>query len=123
MLVFVETDKKAQVIVSVAVAAYLGTLVAHGLFPTRPSVWYWGGPLVVGVAGYLMGYVGSRDWMIGEVGGYAPALARPLPLDYAGAGTAGAILAYWTSRRWQRNRDAEAAESAAATTTTTTQSS
>jgi hypothetical protein len=114
MLVLVQTDKKAQVIVSVAIAAYLGTLVAHALFPTRPSVWYWGGPLVVGVAGYLMAYVGSRDWMIGQIGGYAPALGRPLPLDYAGAGTAGAIFAYWTSRRWARNRDIESTETAPA---------
>jgi hypothetical protein len=112
MVLLVQTGEKAQVLVSLGIASYLGTLVAHGLFPTRPSVWYWGGPFVVGAAGYLMAYVGSGNWMIGEVGGYAPALGRPLPLDYAGAGTTGAILAYWASRRWQRNRDADVAPAA-----------
>jgi hypothetical protein len=115
MVVLVQTDKKAQVLVSVAVASYVGTLVAHSLFPTRPSVWYWGGPLVVGVVGYLMAYTGSKNWMIGEIGGYAPQLGRALPLDYASAGTAGAILAYWASRRWSRNRLVEAIADAATT--------
>jgi hypothetical protein len=44
-------------------------------------------------------YVSPGDWQIGQAG--VP-LARALPLDYASAGPAGAILGYWMSRRWQR---------------------
>ena len=41
------------------------------------------------------------------MGGILPALARPLPLDYATAGTAGALMGYWTSRKWQHEHEAE----------------
>jgi hypothetical protein len=33
-------------------------------------------------------------------------LVRPLPLDYASAGPAGAILGHWMSRKWQKEREA-----------------
>jgi hypothetical protein len=82
-------------------------MVSHHLFPTRPSPWYWCGPLVVAVIGYLLAASGSQLWMIGQVGGYAPALARPAPLDYASAGTAGALVGYWTSRRWREQEEEE----------------
>jgi hypothetical protein len=110
MMLLCKTDRKPQVLASVGLGAYLATLAAHSLFPARPSMWYWVGPLIVGVVGYFMAYSGSTNlWMIGWVGGkFAPELARPLPLDYVGAGPAGAIIGYWTSRRWQRNREAEA---------------
>jgi len=39
----------------------------------------------------------------------SPSLARPTPLDYAGAGTVGSLIGYWMSRRWQQHRDDEAA--------------
>lgn len=114
MMILCETDRKPQVIASVGLSAFLGTLAAHSLFPTRPSLWYWTGPLVVGVVGYMLAYSGSASmWMIGEVSGtFAPEMARPLPLDYVGAGPAGAIIGYWTSRRWQRMREADAAAAA-----------
>ncbi|MGB7158410.1 MAG: hypothetical protein WBD40_10125 [Tepidisphaeraceae bacterium] len=109
MMLLCKSDQKPQVIASVALSAYLGTLAAHSLFPARPSMWYWIGPLVVGVVGYLFAFSGSTEWMIGRVGGtFAPELGRPLPLDYVGAGSAGAVVGYWTSRRWQRSREAEA---------------
>ena len=47
---------------------------------------------------------------VGDVRGYAPALARPLPLDYASAGVAGSLLGYWTGRRWQKHRELEEEE-------------
>ncbi|HEV2292964.1 MAG TPA: hypothetical protein VGR35_03860 [Tepidisphaeraceae bacterium] len=114
MMILCETDRKPQVIASVGLAAFVGTLAAHSLFPARPSLWYWTGPLLVGVVGYLLAYSGSSTaWAIGEVGGtFAPELGRPLPLDYVGAGPAGAIIGYWTSRRWQRMREADAAAAA-----------
>jgi hypothetical protein len=57
--------------------------------------------------GYLFAYWGNGPWTIGEIHGYDPALARPLPLDYASAGPLGAILGYWTSRRWHMMREIE----------------
>ncbi len=114
MMVLCETDRKPQVLASVGLSAFLATLAAHSLFPTRPSMWYWLGPLIVGVVGYALAFGGSSNtWMIGQVGAnFAPELGRPLPLDYVGAGPAGAIIGYWTSRRWQRGREADAAGAA-----------
>ena len=105
MLLLAQTDKKAQVIWSVAFSAYLAALGAHSLFPSRPSSWYWITPLIVGVLGYLLAWTGGNVLPGGAVGGPLPALARPLPLDYASAGVAGAIYGYWTSRHWQHERD------------------
>jgi hypothetical protein len=106
MILLVKSDRKAQVLWSVGISSFLATIAAHNIAPSRPSVWYWGGPLVVGVIGYVLTYAsGDPSWQVGIVGGWVPELARPLPLDYAGAGTAGAIIAYWMSRRWQRARE------------------
>ena len=117
VLFLAQTDEKAQVIAAVAAASLLGTLAAHSLFPVSPSPWYWAGPLLVGLVGYGAAYAGAdATWAIGNVAGTFAPLGRPLPLDYAGAGTAGALLGYWTSRRWQFAKEAEAA--AAATTPT-----
>lgn len=113
VLLLAQTDDKAQVIAAVAVAALLGTLAAHSLFPVSPSVWYWVGPLGVGLIGYGVAYASAdATWTIGNVAGTFAPLGRPLPLDYAGAGTAGALLGYWTSRRWQYTKEAEAAAAA-----------
>ncbi len=105
MLLFAQTDRKAQVIWSVALAAGLAALGAHSLFPARPSAWFWVTPLIVGTIGYLFAWAGGNNLPGGAVGGLMPQLARPLPLDYASAGVAGSIFGYWTSRRWQYERD------------------
>ena len=42
---------------------------------------------------------------LGIVGGMVPPLARPLPLDYASMGPAGAMLGYWVSRSWHLERE------------------
>jgi hypothetical protein len=105
MLLLAQTDKKAQVVWSVALSAFLAALGAHSLFPSRPSSWYWVTPLIVGAIGYVLAWTGGNTLPGGAVGGLAPALARPLPLDYASAGVAGAIYGYWTSRHWQHERD------------------
>ena len=116
VLLLAQTDEKAQVIAAVAAASLLGTLAAHSLFPVSPSPWYWVGPLLVGLFGYGAAYAGAdATWTIGNVAGTFAPLGRPLPLDYAGAGTAGALLGYWTSRRWQFTKEAEAAVAATPT--------
>ena len=79
-------------------------------FPTRPSVWFWIGPSLVGIIGYLFAYSAATDsqWLIGvaEPSLGEASLAYALPLDYAGAGTAGSLIGYWMSRRWQEHREA-----------------
>src|SRR4051812_19575285 len=100
------TDKKAQVVWSLAVAAPIAALAAHSLFPARPSIWFWTAPMLVGLIGYSLALFGGGNHLPGgAIGGYAPALARPLPLDYASIGTAGSLFGYWTSRRWQHEKD------------------
>jgi len=107
MSILCQTDKKGQVIAAVGISAFLATLGAHSVFPTRPSAWFWCGPLVAGLMGYLFAYWGDGDWTTGEVYGWSPQLGRPLPLDYATAGPVGALLGYWVSRRWHLMRETE----------------
>ncbi len=101
MSVLCQTDRKVQVLAAVGISAFLATLGAQSIFPTRPSTWFWFGPLILGLLGYLFAYYGDGLWTTGVIYGYDPALARPLPLDYAAAGPVGALLGYWTCRRWQ----------------------
>jgi hypothetical protein len=55
--------------------------------------------------GYAFAWFGRGPLVGGEVGGMLPQLGRPLPLDYAALGTAGAVMGYWTSRSWQHERE------------------
>lgn len=112
MLFFAQTDVKFQVIASVGLSAFIGTAVAHFLLPVRPSIWFWIGPLVVGVVGYVWAYLNPDGWIIGQITGPLAPLARPLPITYAGPGAGGAVLGYWMSRRWLRDRQAETEETA-----------
>ncbi len=110
MLLLAQTDKKAQVVWSVAISSCLAAMAAHSLFPSRPSTWYWTTPLIVGVVGYLLAWSGGNMLPGGAVGGVAPALARPLPLDYASVGVAGSLMGYWVSRRWQYEKNEDPQE-------------
>jgi len=112
VLLLARTDEKKQVLAAVTIASFAATLVAYAVSPVRPSVWYWAGPVTVGVAGYLAAYAGwdavaPVAWKSGAGGGLLAPLARPLPLDYASLGTAGAVAGYWTSRQWQRAKELE----------------
>lgn len=117
MLLLAREDDKKQVLASVFVSSFLATLLAYAFAPVRPSAWYWVGPLVVGLTGYSAAYLnwgrgGTSLWKAGFAAGFLAPLARPLPLDYASLGPAGAILGYWVSRRWQRAKELEAADAA-----------
>jgi hypothetical protein len=113
VLVIVQTDDKAQTLCGVFVAAFLGACAAYYMYPISPSPWLWVGPMIVGAAGYTLAYfqVAPTDdlWRTGQLQHALAPLARPIPLDYASAGPAGAILGYWMSRRWHRQRLAESA--------------
>lgn len=110
MSVLAQTDAKAQVLCAVAISALVGAVIAHTLFPVRPSVWFWCGPLVVAGVGYVVAFFWPEGWRIGVVQGQFAALARPLPLDYASAGPTGALLGYWLSRQWHAARNNEEAQ-------------
>lgn len=112
VLLLVRTDEKKQVLAALGIASFCATLVAYAVSPVRPSVSYWAGPIVVGMLGYVAAYFAWDAtppvmWKNGAGGGALAALARPLPLDYASLGTAGAIAGYWTSRQWQRAKELE----------------
>lgn len=112
VLLLARTDEKKQVLAAVGIASFCATLVAYAASPVRPSVWYWTGPVLTGVIGYTAAYftwgdTAPLEWKNGAGGGALAALARPLPLDYASLGTAGAIAGYWTSRQWQRAKELE----------------
>ena len=113
MMLLAQTDMKAQAIASVAVAAFVGACAAYYMYPISPSPWLWIGPMIVGAIGYALMYFkhdpSDTAWKVGQFTSWAAPLARPLPLDYATAGPAGAILGYWMSRRWHRERLAETA--------------
>lgn len=101
MTILSRSDAKAQVLAAVGISSFLGTLGATALVPARPSAWYWAGPLVVGLIGYVFSFVRPAGIEIGQAYNYLGALARPLPLDYASFGVAGALLGYWSTRSWR----------------------
>jgi hypothetical protein len=104
MLFLCQSDAKNQVLASLAIASVVGSMVAYGSFPTRPSFWYWAGPLIAGLAGYLLAAMGQVSQLgIGTPQGLFAPLARPLPVDYASIGTAGAILGYWITHKNRAN--------------------
>jgi hypothetical protein len=111
MFLLAQTDAKPQAIAAVSVSAFVGACAAYYMYPISPSPWLWVGPMVVGGAGYILAYfnINPADdlWKTGQLTHALAPLARPLPIDYATAGPAAAILAYWMSRRWHRQRLAE----------------
>jgi hypothetical protein len=100
LFVLCQATAKNQVEAAVGIASWLGAMIAYKYAPARPSFWFWMGPIVVGVIGYILAAAGQDSTLqIGvPTGPYAP-FAQPLPLDYAGIGVAGAILGYWMMRK------------------------
>lgn len=90
------TDQKGQVLPAVFLACCMGTVLTRILLTLRGEAGAWLTPLIVAVIGYGLAYVEPADWVIGRID---QPLARPLPLDYASAGTAGAVIGSWLTRR------------------------
>jgi hypothetical protein len=106
MLVLCKTDWPMQAMASVFLMAILSAWCAFRFVPTSPSVWYWIGPILAGFFGYLYCWqAGYADAVIGQPAGFFAALARPMPLDYAGLGVTGALMGYWIARRQQHDRE------------------
>jgi len=109
ILIFCQSDRKLQVTLVTWLASLAGASVAYHLVPAAPARWFWSIPLLCGLVGYVGTYFGDpTGWIIGEPRGFFAALARPLPLDYAGAGGVGALTGYWLGRWWQLKREVDA---------------
>ena len=99
VLIICRSDERMQITIGLAVSGLVASLCAVRFIPATPSVWFWAGPVLMGIVGYLIASVSpGATIVIGEPSGYAPALVRPLPLDYASAGVAGALYGYWLGR-------------------------
>jgi hypothetical protein len=105
------TDAKKQVLVGVFLGGLAGTALGDYLMPHPKAVrWYWVGPFAVGFVGYLLAWSNAAPWTTGSPLGMLAPLARALPLDYASAGSAGALLGYWLAAErphasfWMRSR-------------------
>lgn len=108
VLLLAKTDSKAQALAAVGLGGLLASMLAHSLFGVGSSIWMWAGAFGAGVIGYAMAASPTGDaWRIGNI---AVPLARAIPLDYASAGPAGAVLGYWFSRKWHTARQKEAIE-------------
>jgi len=103
IMILGQSDTKVQAQFSVGVAAFIATWAACAIYPIGPSAWFWVGPLIVGVVGYVAAYFGTAPaddvWKTGQITSALAPLARALPLDYATAGPVGALLAYWLVRK------------------------
>ena len=98
ILLLTPTDAKKQALVSVFVAALVGTALAEYFTPDdQAPAWFWVGPFIVGAVGYLTAWFNATPWTTGTPNGALANLAQLLPLDYASAGCAGALLGYWMS--------------------------
>ncbi len=114
-LILLQTDAKAQALGSVGLSAFVSAMVAYhfnGILVAR-GIWYWTGPMVLGALGYLFNYFNSTGIAGGDVSGWGAALARATPLDYAGIGTAAALLGYLTTGRMIQAEQDESTETAA----------
>jgi hypothetical protein len=127
MLLLAATDSKKQVLVSAFLGGLIGAALADYAAPHRQALrWYWVGPLVVAAIGYLLAYANSTPNTNGLPMGAFAALARPLPLDYASMGAAGALLGYWVAAdrprvRFSMRRPTPTAQQKAPNTTTAEQ--
>jgi hypothetical protein len=103
------TEDKQQVLAAVAIGSFAGSAAAHSIYPSAQRGWYWAAPLVVGIVGYLLAYMNPKGMEDGALTSSLATLARPLPLDYASLGVAGAVVGHWMGRRWHRDREDAAA--------------
>jgi hypothetical protein len=110
ILIMAQSEDRKQLIAAVGIGAFAGAFFPYWQHGARPSVWYWTGPLIVGLIGYLFAFISPpQGFELGRPdlngGGILGALSRPLPLDYASMGPAGALLGYWMRRKSLKERE------------------
>lgn len=106
ILILVPNPEKKQVIFGVLIASAIASGTVRYFYNNRiPEHWCWAAPILVGVLGFLINSFDPTHLAVetGQVSGTFGALARPLPLDYAGAGVFGALIGLgMTSDDWSR---------------------
>jgi hypothetical protein len=85
---------KGECLAVIAFTSCLAAMPAHWLAPRTSSICFWISPMVVALFGYLCGAMAGHGMHLGML----TALARPLPLDYAGMGPLGAMLGFWLAQ-------------------------
>ncbi len=97
---------RGQVIASVAGGLFFGAMTARYFTGINHSHWYVLAALAVALIGYLLGYLrADMAWAtnykyIAQIPSTPPhELVRPLPIEYLGAGVAGALLGFWASAK------------------------
>lgn len=109
LLMLIVTPMKKQALAGVFVSALFSTALAQQLFADhKAGRWYWLGPLIVGVCGYVLNASSPTGLEIGNLSGNFAPLGRVLPLDYASVGVAGALMGYW----WTSPEEVELDEAA-----------
>jgi hypothetical protein len=102
ILLVAQSSATAQAVAAVGISAIVASMAAHLIVPAGSSFWYWISPLAVGLLGYGMSYFDPTGTAIGFPDGALGALARPTPLAYVSAATAGAIFGYWIACGWNQ---------------------
>ena len=101
--IFARVDAKKEVIAAVFLGCFVGASLTEYFFGKDDlEAWYWLGPALVGVLGYLLNYLtnaAGAPAVTGHLAGWFAPLSRPLPLDYASAGMVGAAARLLDRRR------------------------
>ena len=106
IMLIAQVEAKQQAMAAIFIGSWAASAFAHTFFPTGPRSWYWLPPLLVGLVGYLLASAFEPTGLLtADFRGSFAGLYRPMPLDYASMGPAGAVIGHWMSRRWQRDRD------------------
>ena len=102
VMILTPIDSKKEVLASVLIASFIATsLVENWAATARLGPWYWVGPTLAAVMGYVLNFLANTahaPQVNGDLYGLFAPLGRPLPLDYASAGMIGAMLGYYTTR-------------------------
>jgi hypothetical protein len=109
MVFLAASDAEQQTLAAALISSLLASMAAHVAFPVRSPFWFWISPLIVGVVGYTIAFFNPIGLPIGFPDGPLAGLARVAPLDYAGAGAAGAIMGFWIGHRWHIEQAQQAA--------------
>ncbi len=95
---------KAQVTAAIALAGFVSTGVSDCLFGSSASArWSFISPVAAGVLGYAACLINPAGLDTGHLQSLFAPLARGLPLDYAGVGSAGALLGLWSGSPLMRS--------------------